>query len=159
MGLGRTDAQNFVGRDGHAYAGAAYQHAEALLPEDYISDVGVRLSLYKRLASAFGPDEVSDLAIEIEDRFGPPPAEARRLVHLMRLKTELRKLHALGCEASSRGRRGIPPLDGAKPPIGRQLALKFPTSSADEHAEARRGLTDYPFEDSEAKPNANSRRR
>ena len=77
--------------------------ADALLPEDYVGDVGVRLSLYKRLASAMSPDEVGDLAAEMEDRFGPPPAEARRLVHLMRLKTELRKLRALGCEASSRG--------------------------------------------------------
>ena len=92
--------------------------AEALLPEDYISDVGVRLSLYKRLASASSPDEVSDLAGEIEDRFGPPPAEARRLVHLMRLKTELRKLRVLACEASARmvtlHLRDDTPLDPAK---------------------------------------------
>jgi len=77
--------------------------ADALLPEDYVSDVGVRLSLYKRLASAFGPDDVQDLASEMEDRFGPPPIEARRLVHLMSLKTELRKLRALACEATARG--------------------------------------------------------
>jgi transcription-repair coupling factor (superfamily II helicase) len=38
----------------------------------------------------------------MEDRFGPPPEEARRLVHLMTLKTELRRLRALGCEASAR---------------------------------------------------------
>ena len=92
--------------------------AEALLPEDYISDVGVRLSLYKRLASASGPDEVGDLAMEIEDRFGPPPAEARRLVHLMRLKTELRKLRVLACEANARlvtlHLRDDTPLDPAK---------------------------------------------
>jgi transcription-repair coupling factor (superfamily II helicase) len=39
----------------------------------------------------------------MEDRFGAPPGEARRFVHLMRLKTELRKLRALGCEATSKG--------------------------------------------------------
>src|SRR5690606_16926264 len=66
--------------------------ADALLPEDYVADVGVRLSLYKRLASASSADEVQDLAFEMEDRFGPPPVEARRFVHLMRLKTELRRL-------------------------------------------------------------------
>ena len=54
---------------------------EALLPEDYVTDVGVRLSLYKRLASASDENQVSDLAAEMEDRFGPPPEEARRLVH------------------------------------------------------------------------------
>jgi transcription-repair coupling factor (superfamily II helicase) len=74
----------------------------ALLPEDYVSDVGVRLSLYKRLASAEDEARVSDLASEMEDRFGPPPEEARRLVQLMTLKTELRRLKALGCEATAR---------------------------------------------------------
>ena len=38
----------------------------------------------------------------MEDRFGPPPAEARRLVQLMRLKTELRRISVLGCEASKK---------------------------------------------------------
>ena len=34
----------------------------------------------------------------------PPPEEARRFVNLMRLKTELRRLRALGCEATAAGR-------------------------------------------------------
>ncbi len=75
---------------------------EALLPEAYVAEVGVRLSLYKRLSSATDDAEVTALATEIEDRFGPPPLEARQLVELMRLKTELRKLRALGCEATAK---------------------------------------------------------
>jgi transcription-repair coupling factor (superfamily II helicase) len=75
---------------------------EALLPEDYIDEVGVRLSLYKRLSSAVDESEVNDLSREMEDRFGPPPLAARRLVELMRLKTELRRLRAAGCEASAK---------------------------------------------------------
>jgi transcription-repair coupling factor (superfamily II helicase) len=74
----------------------------ALLPEDYVTDVGVRLSLYKRLASAVDEPQVADIAEEMEDRFGPPPEEARRLVQLMSLKTELRRLKVLGCEANAR---------------------------------------------------------
>ncbi len=91
---------------------------EALLPEDYVTDVGVRLSLYKRLASAADESHVSELAAEMEDRFGPPPEEARRLVKLMALKTELRRLRVLGCEASSKTvtlhLRDDTPLDPAK---------------------------------------------
>ena len=75
---------------------------EALLPEDYIDEVGVRLSLYKRLSSAADEAEVNELAREMEDRFGPPPIAARRLVELMRVKTELRRLRAVGCEASAK---------------------------------------------------------
>ncbi|MBS2015266.1 MAG: transcription-repair coupling factor, partial [Deltaproteobacteria bacterium] len=74
----------------------------ALLPDDYVSDVGVRLSLYKRLASAIDEAQVGELAIEMEDRFGPPPPEAKCLVRLMTLKCELRKLRVLGCEAHAR---------------------------------------------------------
>jgi transcription-repair coupling factor (superfamily II helicase) len=73
---------------------------DVLLPESYIREVGVRLSLYKRLASAADSAEVDDVAREIEDRFGAPPREARNLVDSMRLKTDLRRLRALGCEAT-----------------------------------------------------------
>jgi transcription-repair coupling factor (superfamily II helicase) len=75
---------------------------EALLPEDYIAEVGVRLTMYKRLSGAADEAEVSELAREMEDRFGPPPLAARRLVELMRLKTELRRLRAVGCEANAK---------------------------------------------------------
>ncbi len=90
----------------------------ALLPEDYVGDVGVRLSLYKRLAGAVDEGQVAELAEEMENRFGPPPEEARRLVQLMTLKTELRRLRVLGCEATSRSvtlhLREDTPLDPAK---------------------------------------------
>jgi transcription-repair coupling factor (superfamily II helicase) len=73
----------------------------AILPESYVFDVGVRLSLYKRFASAIDEAHVTELAAEMEDRFGPPPPEARALVQLMAQKTELRALRILGCEASA----------------------------------------------------------
>ncbi|MBI4955312.1 MAG: transcription-repair coupling factor, partial [Myxococcales bacterium] len=77
--------------------------AEAYLPESYVPDVGVRLSLYKRLASAASADDIGDIGREIEDRFGVAPAEARRFLRLMQAKTELRALKVLGCEASHKG--------------------------------------------------------
>jgi transcription-repair coupling factor (superfamily II helicase) len=74
---------------------------ETLLPEDYVSDVGVRLSLYKRLSSASDGAEVDEIAWSMEDRFGPAPVEARHLVQLMRQKTVLRRLSVLACEANA----------------------------------------------------------
>ncbi len=97
---------------------------EALLPEEYIEDVGVRLSLYKRLASAADEGDVAELASEMEDRFGEAPPEARRLVEVMQMKTELRQLKALGMEATARSAnlhlRDDTPLDPAK--IGKLIA-------------------------------------
>src|SRR5690606_3979311 len=75
---------------------------EALLPEDYVPEVGVRLSLYKRLAGASDEARVTELAIEIEDRFGSLPGSAQNLIELMRLKAELRQRRVLSCEASAR---------------------------------------------------------
>jgi transcription-repair coupling factor (superfamily II helicase) len=74
---------------------------EHYLPDDYVEDVGLRLSFYKRLASAQDEQEVVDLAAELEDRFGPTPQPAAQLVRAMRLKPALRTLRVLGCEANA----------------------------------------------------------
>jgi transcription-repair coupling factor (superfamily II helicase) len=73
---------------------------EHFLPDDYVSDVGLRLSLYKRLASVESSDDVTEITIEMEDRFGPLPEQAVRFVRAMRLKPPLRALRVLGCEAT-----------------------------------------------------------
>ena len=73
----------------------------ALIGEGYVSDVGLRLSLYKRLSSAQSALDVEDIAAEMENRFGAVPEETLRFVRLMRIKTQLRGLRILGCEATS----------------------------------------------------------
>ena len=99
---------------------------DGVLPEDYIDDVGIRLSFYKRFSSAADEAAVAETAAEMEDRFGAPPPEAKQLVELMRLKTELRRLRVLGCEATARGvtlhLRDDTPLDPIK--VGQEVAKK-----------------------------------
>ena len=75
---------------------------EHYLPEDYIDDIGLRLSLYRRFATAADTQAVDDLASELEERFGPPPPPARDFVRVMSLKPALRELCALGCEADQK---------------------------------------------------------
>ena len=72
---------------------------EHYLPEEYIDDIGLRLSLYRRFATAIDEQAVDDLATEMEERFGAPPPPARDFVRVMSLKPLLRDLRALGCEA------------------------------------------------------------
>ncbi|RYZ66662.1 MAG: transcription-repair coupling factor, partial [Proteobacteria bacterium] len=72
----------------------------ALLPDEWVDDTGLRLSFYKRLAGAYSRDEVESIAVEMENRFGPPPAEAKSFYRLMSLKSDLRDLKVLGCEAT-----------------------------------------------------------
>jgi transcription-repair coupling factor (superfamily II helicase) len=75
---------------------------EHYLPEEYIDDIGLRLSLYRRFATAPDEQTVDDLATEMEERFGAPPPPARDFVRVMSLKPLLRELRALGCEAERR---------------------------------------------------------
>ncbi|RMX01774.1 transcription-repair coupling factor [Allofranklinella schreckenbergeri] len=65
-------------------------HSPALLPDDYCGDVHLRLSFYKRLATAQTTDAVDNLLEEIVDRFGKPPAPVQALIdtHRLRILTE-----------------------------------------------------------------------
>jgi transcription-repair coupling factor (superfamily II helicase) len=61
-------------------------HAPALLPDDYCGDVHLRLSFYKKLATAKTTHQVDALLEEIVDRFGKLPAQAQTLVDTHRLR-------------------------------------------------------------------------
>ena len=61
-------------------------HAPALLPDDYCGDVHLRLSFYKKLATAKTPDQIDGLLEEIVDRFGKLPPQAQTLIDVHRLR-------------------------------------------------------------------------
>jgi transcription-repair coupling factor (superfamily II helicase) len=65
----------------------------AFVPEDYVSDVSQRLTLYKRLARAASREELDELRGELEDRFGPMPARVGALLEVMDLRRHLK--HAM----------------------------------------------------------------
>ena len=61
-------------------------HAPALLPDDYCGDVHLRLSFYKKLATAKNADQIDALLEEIIDRFGKLPPQAQTLIDVHRLR-------------------------------------------------------------------------
>ena len=61
-------------------------HAPALLPDSYCGDVHIRLSLYKRLASASKPEQIDAMLEEITDRFGRLPPQGQALFDVHRLR-------------------------------------------------------------------------
>ncbi len=67
-------------------------HLPAFLPESYVSDVHVRLVLYKRIASAGDGASLDELTAELVDRFGPLPGPAQSLLRIARLKLRAREL-------------------------------------------------------------------
>lgn len=58
----------------------------AYLPEHYIADDRVRLSVYQRMVEALAPEEVRTLRQELRDRFGEPPEPAAHLLTWLRIK-------------------------------------------------------------------------
>ncbi len=61
-------------------------HAPALLPDDYCGDVHLRLSFYKKLATAKNTDQIDALLEEIVDRFGKLPPQGQTLIDVHRLR-------------------------------------------------------------------------
>ena len=47
-----------------------------LIPEDYVNDLAVRLSLYRRLADLETDEEIDNFAAEMRDRFGVLPTKS-----------------------------------------------------------------------------------
>ena len=61
-------------------------HAPALLPDDFCGDVHLRLSFYKKLATAKTTEQIDGLMEEIIDRFGKLPPQAQTLIDVHRLR-------------------------------------------------------------------------
>jgi transcription-repair coupling factor (superfamily II helicase) len=60
--------------------------ADAYLPSSYVPDDQQKLALYRRLSRLRDEDVVLDFALELEDRYGPPPDPARHLCDAARLR-------------------------------------------------------------------------
>ena len=67
----------------------------AYFPEEYLPDIGERITLYRRLSSTDSEEQISEIETEIRDRFGNLSEEVVNLLGIMRLKLHLKKLHVI----------------------------------------------------------------
>jgi transcription-repair coupling factor (superfamily II helicase) len=77
--------------------------ASVLIPEDYVADLNVRLSLYRRLADLDTDQEREAFAAELIDRFGPLPEEADQLIAVAALKALCRRCLIAKLDAGPKG--------------------------------------------------------
>ena len=77
-------------------------HVPALLPEGYVHDVHLRLSLYQRIAGA-GAAELEEMHAELVDRFGALPEPAAHLLQLAQLRVTARALGVRRLDVSPQG--------------------------------------------------------
>jgi len=78
-------------------------HVPALLPDDYVPDVHLRLMLYKRITSAQSSDELRELQVELIDRFGLLPSAAKNHMRIAALKLHAVALGIEKIDASDAG--------------------------------------------------------
>ena len=58
----------------------------AYIPEDYVSDINTRLSLYQSLTEIKNTEQVEAIGRDFKDRFGALPQEVQNLLYAVRIK-------------------------------------------------------------------------
>ncbi|HHE9472502.1 transcription-repair coupling factor [Haemophilus influenzae] len=75
----------------------------ALLPDDYLGDVNMRLSFYKRIAAAESKAELDELKVELIDRFGLLPDATENLLQITELRLLVEPLNVVRIDAGTQG--------------------------------------------------------
>ena len=75
----------------------------ALIPESYIFDVSIRLSLYKRIASCKNKNQLDDIQVELIDRFGLLPQAAKNLIQIAKIRLKAQTIGISRIEVSEKG--------------------------------------------------------
>jgi len=78
-------------------------HVPALLPDDYVPDVHLRLMLYKRISAAENAEDLRELQVELIDRFGLLPDATRNLIRIAAIKKSALALGVEKIDAAERG--------------------------------------------------------
>ena len=74
-----------------------------MIPESYVPDLQVRMSLYRRLADLGSPEEIDAFGAELIDRFGTLPKEVGHLLKLVYVKILCRAANVEKVEAGPKG--------------------------------------------------------
>jgi transcription-repair coupling factor (superfamily II helicase) len=77
--------------------------APVMIPETYVSDLQLRLGLYRRLATLETDAEIDTFGAEMIDRFGPLPEEVRQLLKIMAIKVLCRRANVEKVEGGPKG--------------------------------------------------------
>jgi transcription-repair coupling factor (superfamily II helicase) len=74
-----------------------------LIPEAYVSDLNLRLALYRRLSTLDSEQAIEAFAAELIDRFGPLPPEVRSLLKIVSIKRLCRIAQVEKIDAGPKG--------------------------------------------------------
>jgi transcription-repair coupling factor (superfamily II helicase) len=74
-----------------------------LIPEEYVTDLPVRLGLYRRLSEIEDERDIDSFGAELADRFGPLPEEVNYLLQIVAIKSLCRRGNVERIEVGPKG--------------------------------------------------------
>ncbi|AIK95521.1 transcription-repair coupling factor [Candidatus Odyssella acanthamoebae] len=74
-----------------------------MIPETYVSDLNLRLNLYRRVANLKSREEIDTFAAEMVDRFGRLPSEVQNLLEIIEVKSYCRQAHIEKVDVGPKG--------------------------------------------------------
>ncbi|MEO0399141.1 MAG: transcription-repair coupling factor [Pseudomonadota bacterium] len=77
--------------------------AAVLIPEDYITDLSVRMGLYRRLGDLREGADIDGFAAELIDRFGALPREVEHLLQIVAIREQCRAAGVAKIDAGPKG--------------------------------------------------------
>ena len=77
--------------------------ATVMIPENYVPDLTLRMSLYRRLAELDTAEDIDAFGAELIDRFGPLPDEVDHLLKIVFIKSLCRKANIEKLEVKIEG--------------------------------------------------------
>jgi len=77
--------------------------APILIPDDYVPDLDLRMSLYRRLNEMDSAQDIESFAAELIDRFGKLPEPTENLLTIMKIKLNARRAHISKIDVGPRG--------------------------------------------------------
>ena len=77
--------------------------APVTIPESYVSDLTLRLQLYRRLSTLETDEDIESFAAEMSDRFGKAPPEVDQLLKVVAIKALCRRAHVEKVDAGPKG--------------------------------------------------------
>jgi transcription-repair coupling factor (superfamily II helicase) len=77
--------------------------ASVMIPENYVTDLNVRMALYRRLSTIETREDIERFAAELIDRFGPLPEEVQHLFDIVAIKQLCRVAQVEKIEAGPKG--------------------------------------------------------
>lgn len=102
-GSGSGGLADTASRADHEWSPTLNLGMSVLIPEKYVEDLGIRMSLYRRLGDLASDADIDSFAAELVDRFGSLPVDVANLLEIVRIKMYCKRAGIVQLDAGPKG--------------------------------------------------------